>query len=97
MLFPFYSGGMVPQNVDITTSAYVLLIVIIGGAGTLWGSIFGAIVLVFLEFFIGNFAPYRWPLILGAVFVLAVIFLRGGIAIHLSRLWRKLFIGSTKS
>jgi len=97
VLFPFYSGGMVPQNLDINTSAYALLICIIGGVGTLWGSIFGAVVLIFLEFFIGNFAPYRWPLILGIIFVLAVIFLRGGIAAHISRLWRRLFIGSVKS
>jgi len=58
----------------------------------------GAAVVILLEHFSSLYAPYRWPLILGGVFVLSVIFLRGGISVYLNKLWQKvrLSYGSAK-
>ena len=66
-----------------------MLMVIIGGAGTLFGPVIGAAVIVFVEFFSSVYVPGRWPLILGAVFIASVMYLRGGIGPHLIALWKK--------
>jgi len=85
---PFY-GIMVPGHLGIITSTSAMLMVIIGGAGTLFGPVIGAGFLVVLERLASDFVPERWPLILGAIFVICVIFIRGGFGIYLSRFWRK--------
>jgi hypothetical protein len=52
-----------------------------------------------LEHFASIYTPERWPLILGGVFVISVLFIRGGFGVYLSRFWRKVKLqyGSVKS
>lgn len=88
-LFAFFYGIIVPEHLGLTNSAFVLLMVIIGGAGTLFGPVIGATLIVLLEYFSSIYSPERWPLILGGVFVLSVMFMRGGVAMYLSMFWRK--------
>jgi len=98
VLFAYQSGVIAPQHLGITVSTLAMLICIIGGLGTLWGPVIGALVIIMVEYFSSLYVPERWPLILGAVFVIAVMFLRGGIANYLNKLWNKMFFnGSTKS
>jgi len=80
---------MVPAHLGLTTSASVMLMVIIGGAGTLFGPAIGAALIVLLEHFVSSYTPERWPLILGSIFVICVMFIRGGFGIYLSKFWRK--------
>ena len=82
-LFAYYSGVIVANHVGVFTSVYVILMVIIGGPGTLFGPILGSFILVSLENIISAFTPERWYFILGVVFVLAAMFLRGGIWVYL--------------
>jgi len=89
VLFAFFYGIMVPEHLALTTSASGMLMVVIGGPGTLFGPVIGALVIIMLEHYASIYSPERWPLILGCVFVLCVIFLRGGVALYLSRLWGK--------
>jgi branched-chain amino acid transport system permease protein len=76
----------------------MMLMVIIGGAGKLFGPVLGAVVVILLELIASIYTPERWPLILGGVFVICVLFVRGGFAVYLSRFWRKVGpkYGSTK-
>lgn len=48
-LFVFTRGGLTPQQVYWTTSGEVLIMVIVGGAGTLLGPAFGAALILALE------------------------------------------------
>jgi branched-chain amino acid transport system permease protein len=64
-------------GVDMTINA--LLMTIIGGAGTLAGPLLGAGVYQLLGYGLNTQFGPRWPLILGAVFVLLVMFLPEGI------------------
>jgi branched-chain amino acid transport system permease protein len=66
-----------------------MLMVVIGGPGTLFGPVIGALIIIMLEHYASIYSPERWPLILGCVFVLCVIFLRGGVGMYLSHLWEK--------
>lgn len=90
ILFAFFNGLMFPAHLGFTTSALALLMVIIGGAGMLFGPAIGATLIVLLEYFASIYTPERWPLILGATFVIAVMFLRGGVGIYLTTLWNKM-------
>ena len=97
MLFIHHNGIITPFHLSLTNSALAMLICIIGGLGTLWGPVAGAVVIILVEYFASLYFPARWPLVLGGVFVITVMFLRGGIAPHLQRLWSRIYYGSTKS
>ena len=99
ILFGHFFGAIVPQHTSVITSTIVLLMVIIGGTRVIFGPVIGAVVVVLLEYFASLYMPARWPLILGAVFVIAVMFLRGGIGLYLVRFWRRMSYqyGSIKS
>jgi branched-chain amino acid transport system permease protein len=70
--------------------------VLIGGAGTLWGAMIGSAIIYILSYYVSLFTPERWPLILGACFVAAVMFSRGGIYPQLFRLWRQVYGAKSK-
>ena len=95
VLFGHFTGIMAPGHIGIMTSTLVMLMVILGGSSVIFGPVLGAAIVLILEHVASIYAPERWPLILGAVFVMAVMFLRGGISLHLLKLWRKLGRGST--
>ncbi len=89
MLFAYHNRLINPAHLDVATSTLAMLMVIIGGAGTLYGAVIGAALLILVEYFAGTYIPKRWPLVLGGVFVVAVLYARLGIAVHLSRLWKR--------
>jgi branched-chain amino acid transport system permease protein len=79
VLFGPCNGIMDPQSLGVTTSVMAVLMVIIGGSGTVHGPVIGAAVITILENISSIYAPERWPLILGGIFVATVMFIRGGI------------------
>ena len=60
-------------------SGDLLFMVILGGLGTLHGAVLGAVTFVLLEEWLGHVTEH-WRLIFGPLLVLAVLFLRGGLA-----------------
>jgi branched-chain amino acid transport system permease protein len=89
VLFAHWNMLISPRHLGIVTSSLGLFFVIIGGAGTLFGPVIGAAVVILLEFYSSIYTPARWPLILGALFIVTVMFLPGGIAPFLINLWKK--------
>ena len=89
VLFAHWNMLISPRHLGVTTSALGLFYVIIGGAGTLFGPAIGAAVVIGIEYGASIYNPERWPLILGALFVITVMFLRGGIYPHLVNFWKK--------
>lgn len=77
-LFAFTSGTVVPSNFDITYSAIVFLMVLMGGAGRIYGAAIGAAAYVLLEYYVAEATPERWPLVLGVVFIATALFSRNG-------------------
>jgi branched-chain amino acid transport system permease protein len=66
------------SDLDFTNSANALLMVLIGGVGTLLGPIVGAVILVSLETRLATLGS--WVVVVqGAIFVLCVLFLRKGV------------------
>ena len=92
MLFAYYNGIVVPADFGVTTSGLILLTVIMGGVGTLYGPVIGAIVMVPLQFYSGIVTPRHWPLILGFAYVLSVMYARAGIGVYLFKLWKRVIL-----
>ncbi len=74
-----YARFASPDMLHWTKSGELMMMVILGGAGTLFGPAYGAAALIFLEV---NLAQYteRWQIILGPILILIILFFRGGIA-----------------
>ena len=86
---------MVPDHFALQMSALPMLMVIIGGGGTLWGPALGAVAIVLVEHYSSVYVQERWPLILGGLFVLCVMFVKGGFSRYLSSVWAKVHFGGT--
>src|SRR5438105_355837 len=77
-VYAFYNGFVSPTDVSLVASANALLMVILGGTGTLFGSVVGSALLVFLQNLLSGITQ-RWLTVLGAILVLAVIYAPAGI------------------
>jgi branched-chain amino acid transport system permease protein len=85
---PFY-GIMVPNHFGLLTSSMAILMVVLGSPGTLYGPFIGSFLIVLLEFFASIYSPERWPLILGATFIVCITLFRGGVGIYLAEALEK--------
>jgi branched-chain amino acid transport system permease protein len=99
VLYAYLIGIAYPGDIGLMASVMVLFMVILGSPGTLACPLIGATLLTTVEHLVSTFTAERWPLILGAVFVLVSMYFRGGIGIYLIRCWRKMELrhGSPKS
>jgi branched-chain amino acid transport system permease protein len=89
------AGALLANNTDFispavmywTRSGDLMVMVILGGMGTLFGPVMGAVVFLLLEEFLSQITEY-WALIMGPLLLLIVLFGRGGIMGLLGRLNR---------
>lgn len=77
-LFAYYNGFVSPSYLSVIFSASALLMVILGGVGTLFGPVLGAAVILYLENVISAYTE-RWLLILGAIYVVVTLFAPRGL------------------
>ncbi|OGP70026.1 MAG: hypothetical protein A2169_06745 [Deltaproteobacteria bacterium RBG_13_47_9] len=89
VLFSYYNYFVSPKHLGIATSFLPMVMAIMGGLGTFLGPVIGALVLVFVENLASIVSPQRWPLILGGLFVVTIIFARQGIGVYLWDLFTK--------
>jgi branched-chain amino acid transport system permease protein len=78
VLWAHLTGIVSPGDVILTTSVDVLLMVVLGGPGTLVGGALGAGVVVFLREYLATVVPW-WQYVLGGVYVLTILYLPGGL------------------
>ena len=78
LLWVYYSGYVNPSDLGIDFSVKGLLMLIIGGSGSLFGPIVGAGVIVLLQNMISGITE-RWSLVLGIIYVAAVMLFSEGI------------------
>jgi branched-chain amino acid transport system permease protein len=72
-------GYVSPNNLHWTQSGTLLVMVILGGAGRLWGGVAGAAVLLLLEELLSSQTQY-WAFWVGWVLLAVVLFARQGLA-----------------
>ena len=83
--FVFYNSFVSPDAASITQSAMGLLMVIIGGPGTLFGAALGAGIITFLQFYASTLFITRWPLVIGFVFIVVIMWFRSGLAPYIKK------------
>ena len=77
------------ETLNIMTSGDVVIMSIIGGIGTLYGPIFGAMLLVYLKNLMSGWTE-QWNFIMGILFITSVLTLRRGILVEVKeRFFRK--------
>jgi branched-chain amino acid transport system permease protein len=67
-----------PNTASFARSAMAVVMVILGGAGTLAGPLVGAGIVVGIEHWLSSYIE-RWPTLLGLVFIAVVLFAPGGV------------------
>jgi len=78
VFWAYYNGFVSPVDVQLVTSVETLLMVALGGPGTLAGPALGAAAIVFLKNFVSVYTK-RWLLILGAVYIGVILFAPRGV------------------
>jgi branched-chain amino acid transport system permease protein len=92
LLYLYYNQFVSPQAVALTASAEALLMVISGGTGTLLGPVVGAGLVVVIKNVASAYIE-RWNFVLGAIFVLIVVFMPEGLVPGLARFARRATAG----
>ncbi len=80
-----FSSFISPEMMDWTRSGELLFMIILGGAGTLFGPLLGTTAFLALEELLSGLTIY-WHLIFGALLIVTVLFVRGGLTGYLDRL-----------
>jgi branched-chain amino acid transport system permease protein len=79
LLLAHTAGTASPENLNWTTSGQVLIMLVVGGTGTLPGPVLGALVVRLLRNLLSSVTE-RWETVLGLVFIFFVLFARRGLA-----------------
>lgn len=93
-------SAQITQVVGLTSlgfahSAEVLVMLVLGGTGRLWGALVGTFVFMVVHHFAAAADPFRWMFVIGGLLLVVVLFMRGGITGALVSLASRL-TGSSK-
>src|SRR5690606_9392261 len=72
ILYGLFNNFVSPASVGLNQSVMGLLMVLVGGAGTLFGSLLGAVIIISLQIFVSDYTE-RWSMVLGLLFIIIII------------------------
>ena len=72
-------GGVNPSAMEAAKSLEVVVWVAVGGRGTKWGPVIGAVLVNFLKSYTTQAFPDYWLIIMGGLFVMVVLFFPDGV------------------
>lgn len=93
-LYGSHANFVAPSLGGVLFSTEVVIWVAIGGRASLLGSLLGAIVVASLSNYLSAITPEYWQLLLGLLFIVVIVFFKGGIAGAVAGLPRRLKAGS---
>jgi branched-chain amino acid transport system permease protein len=67
------------DSVSFERSAEVLVMLVLGGAGHLWGALGGAVIIMFFEHIVAAANPFHWMTLVGALLIGIVVFAPKGL------------------
>ena len=88
VMYALFNGFVSPTTVSLAQSVQGLLMVIVGGAGTLIGAIIGAAIVIKVEDLVSAVTD-RWSLVIGLLFVLTMLIAPEGILGWINAIRRK--------
>jgi branched-chain amino acid transport system permease protein len=78
VLWATLSGQVSPEELTLTTSVDALLMVVLGGPGTLMGGVLGAAIVLFMREYLSTIVPW-WQYVLGGIYVIAIYYMPDGL------------------
>jgi branched-chain amino acid transport system permease protein len=85
------------SSLGFAHSAEVLVMLVLGGTGRLYGALVGTVVFMVVHHFAAAVDPFRWMFVIGGLLLVVVLFMRGGITGALVRVANfRSATGSTK-
>src|SRR5215831_11394224 len=72
-LFVYLNGFVSPSALSVTVSAQVLIMVLVGAAGTLFGPMLGAVLFVLLQYVVSTYTE-RWLFVIGIMYVIIALY-----------------------
>lgn len=91
-LYPFVNQYVGPNAVHWTMSAMMVVMLVIGGVGSLYGAFVGAAVYLGIQTYVSSYTD-RWQLVVGLVFVLTVMVMPKGIVAGVKTAFNRMFCG----
>jgi branched-chain amino acid transport system permease protein len=88
LLYVYYNLFISPHAISLQQSAEALLMAILGGASTLLGPIVGAVIITLVKNVVSTYVD-RWNTLLGAIFVVVILFMPLGIVPGVRQLWAR--------
>lgn len=82
-LLALQTGFVSPAYMTWQRSGELIIMVVLGGTGTLYGALLGAAAYILTEDFLAHFTEH-WRMIFGPLLILVVLFTRGGLAALIS-------------
>jgi branched-chain amino acid transport system permease protein len=77
-LYAIFNGFISPDALYWSSSGDVLIMVMLGGSGTLIGPSIGAGIYLLMKNFVSSYSEH-WMMIIGVIFIACVLFFRGGV------------------
>jgi branched-chain amino acid transport system permease protein len=79
------------DSVGFERSAEALVMLVLGGAGNLWGALAGAVLFQVFEHIVSATNPFHWMTLVGLLLILIVVFAPRGLSYGAVAAWSKLF------
>jgi branched-chain amino acid transport system permease protein len=77
------------DSVSFERSAEVLVMLVLGGAGHLWGALAGTVIFMIFEHIVAAANPFHWMTLVGLLLILIVVFAPRGLIEPVLLLWAK--------
>jgi len=78
-LYAVHEGFVWPNMLGVVLSTQIVLYALFGGVGTLIGSVIGVVVIEIVSFVLADNYPTIWPIILGVLLLLVILFRPAGL------------------
>lgn len=91
-----FGGIAAPENASFTFGTQLVIMVALGGRGTLVGALLGALILELASAYLSGSLPFFWELIVGISFILVIVVLPAGLFGSARGIAGKLFRGVSR-
>lgn len=78
------------SSLSFSLSAEVLVMLVLGGTGRLWGALLGTLIFMTVHHYAAAIDPLRWMLVIGVMLLVVVLAIPGGIIELLSKVGRRI-------
>ena len=89
LMFVYYNVFLSPHALTLQQSAEILLMAILGGANSLTGPIVGAVIVTLIKNVVSSYVE-RWNSLLGAIFIVVIIFMPYGLVPGCKAIWQRI-------